>query len=107
VRAALATGAAFCLAQIAADGYGSTGGENMKCWIFLPALAVAGCAANSGVEGRGRVYVPCPRRSTFADAAISKQAAAIITLGPAGEQDFSERSSIHNGGRVSANSPSQ
>lgn len=35
------------------DGYGSTGGENMKCWIFLPALAVASCAANSGVAPLG------------------------------------------------------
>jgi hypothetical protein len=41
------------LAHIATDGYGSTGGENMKCWIFLPALAVAGCAANSGVAPLG------------------------------------------------------
>ena len=28
-------------------------GRNMKCWIFLPALAVAGCAANSGVAPLG------------------------------------------------------
>src|SRR3982074_3284125 len=28
-------------------------GRNMKCWIFLPVLAVAGCAANSGVAPLG------------------------------------------------------